>query len=69
MNRILGLEYGGRCCWKLRTLYQRYVADEDNDEEEETRLMLQLELSGLGALGRAVDETMQDSIYGYQNER
>jgi lipopolysaccharide assembly outer membrane protein LptD (OstA) len=69
MNRILGLEYGGRCCWKLRTLYQRYVANEDIDEEEETRFMLQLELSGLGALGHTVDETMQDTIYGYQNER
>ncbi|MES9971933.1 MAG: LPS-assembly protein LptD, partial [Candidatus Thiodiazotropha sp.] len=42
MNRILGLEYAGRCCWKLRTLLQRYVANEDKDEEEETRFMLQL---------------------------
>jgi LPS-assembly protein len=69
MNRILGLEYGGRCCWKLRALAQRYVANEDKDEEEETRFMLQLELRGLGALGHAVDQTMQDTIYGYHNER
>ncbi|WP_316367661.1 LPS-assembly protein LptD [Candidatus Thiodiazotropha sp. CDECU1] len=69
MNRILGLEYGGHCCWKLRTLLQRYVANEDKDEEEETRFMLQLELRGLGALGHTVDRTMQETIYGYHNER
>lgn len=69
MNRIVGLEYGGRCCWKLRTLVQRYVANEDKDEEEETRFMFQLELRGLGALGHAVDRTMQESIYGFHNER
>jgi LPS-assembly protein len=69
MNRILGLEYGARCCWKLRTLIQRYVANEDKDEEEETRFMLQLELRGLGALGHTVDRTMQETIYGFHNER
>jgi LPS-assembly protein len=69
MNRILGLEYGGRCCWKLRTLVQRFVADEDKDEGEETRFMLQLELRGLGALGDSVDKTMQETIYGFHNER
>ncbi|MEW8137787.1 MAG: LPS assembly protein LptD [Candidatus Thiodiazotropha endolucinida] len=69
MNRILGLEYGGRCCWKLRALIQRYVANEDKDEEEETKFMLQLELRGLGALGHTVDKTMQETIYGFHNER
>ncbi|MCU7858500.1 MAG: LPS assembly protein LptD, partial [Candidatus Thiodiazotropha sp. (ex Lucinoma kastoroae)] len=69
MNRILGFEYGGRCCWKLRTFFQRYVANEDKDEEEESRFMLQLELRGLGALGQAADEAMQEYIYGYQTER
>jgi LPS-assembly protein len=69
MNRILGLEYGGRCCWKLRTLVQRFVANEDKDEEEEARFMLQLELRGLGALGDSVDKTMQETIYGFHNER
>ena len=69
MNRILGFEYGGRCCWKLRTFYQRYVANEDKDEEEESRFMLQLELRGLGALGQGADREMQEYIYGYQTER
>ncbi|MES9854844.1 MAG: LPS assembly protein LptD [Candidatus Thiodiazotropha sp. L084R] len=69
MNRIVGFEYGGRCCWKLRTFYQRYVANEDKDEEEESRFMLQLELRGLGALGQSADQELQQSIYGFQPER
>jgi LPS-assembly protein len=69
MNTIVGFEYGGRCCWKLRTFYQRYVANDDNDEDEESRFMLQLELRGLGALGQAADQELQQSIYGYSSER
>ncbi|MET0067495.1 MAG: LPS assembly protein LptD [Candidatus Thiodiazotropha sp.] len=69
MNRIIGFEYGGRCCWKLRSFYQRYVADEDKDEPEDTRFMVQLELRGLGALGQAADDELQEAIYGYTNER
>jgi LPS-assembly protein len=69
MNTIVGFEYGGRCCWRLRTFYQRYVADEDKDEEEESRFMLQFELRGLGSLGQQADRELQESIYGYQPER
>jgi LPS-assembly protein len=69
MNTIVGFEYGGHCCWKLRTFYQRYVANEDKDEDEESQFMLQLELRGLGALGQAADHELQRSIYGYQSER
>lgn len=70
VNRILGLEYGGACCWKLRALYQRYIADEDIAElEEDTRFLLQLELTGLGALGSTVDETFEEHIYGYRADQ
>ncbi len=69
MNRILGFEYGGRCCWTLRSFYQRYVANEDKDEPEDSRFMLQLELRGLGALGQAADNELRETIYGYTNER
>ena len=69
MNRILGFEYGGRCCWKLRALYQRYVVDEAADEgDEDRRVMLQLVLTGLGNLGSSVDQTYEEHIYGYQTE-
>lgn len=69
LNRILGFEYGGSCCWKLRALFQRYVADAKADEEEDRRFMLQLELTGLGSLGDTVDETLQEYIYGYRIEQ
>ncbi len=68
MNRIVGFEYGGHCCWKLRALYQRYVVDEEADADEDRRVMLQLVLTGLGGLGSAVDETYEEHIYGYQAE-
>jgi LPS-assembly protein len=73
LNRVAGFEYGGRCCWKLRAVYQEYVNETDLDENIEqaadTRFMLQLELGGLGALGTQVQETLKDSIYGYQPEQ
>jgi LPS-assembly protein len=72
MNRILGFEYGGSCCWKLRAYYQRYVADEDVKDlsiEEDRRFMLQLELKGLGNVGAGVDANFEEYIYGYQAEQ
>jgi LPS-assembly protein len=66
MNKIVGFEYGGRCCWKLRALYQRYVVDDDADAEEDRRLMLQLVLTGMGALGSSIDESYEEEIHGYR---
>lgn len=73
LNRIVGLEYGGRCCWKLRALYQRFVNEsdllQDINRAEDTRFMLQLELRGLSSLGEDVQQTLQEFIYGYQAEK
>jgi LPS-assembly protein len=72
LNRVLGLGYGGRCCWTLRALYQEYVnetdLDADIDQEADRRFMIQLELKGLGAVGQDIHQTLQESIYGYQPE-
>jgi LPS-assembly protein len=68
MNRIFGFEYGGRCCWKLRALYQRYVIDEEAEGEIDRSVMLQLVLTGLGGLGSSVDRIYEENIYGYQSE-
>lgn len=68
MNRMVGFEYGGRCCWRLRALYQRYLVDEQADAEEDRRLMLQLVLTGLGSLGSSVDKSLEEQIYGYRAE-
>ncbi|RLJ17698.1 LPS-assembly protein LptD [bacterium endosymbiont of Escarpia laminata] len=65
MNQILGMEYSGHCCWKLRALLQRYVTDAD--AEADTSFMIQLELTGLGALGDNIQDTLEESIYGYQS--
>ena len=69
MNRILGFEYGGSCCWKLRGLFQRYVANEAIvDQVQDSRFMLQIVLTGLGNLGNSVDETLKEYIYGYRTD-
>ncbi|MGD8931880.1 MAG: hypothetical protein PVI52_04865, partial [Chromatiales bacterium] len=72
LNRVVGFEYGGRCCWKLRAVYKEYVNETDLngniDQAADTRFMLQLELGGLGALGTEIQETLKESIYGYQPE-
>ncbi len=68
MNKILGLEYGGSCCWKVRALYQRYLVDDRADADVSRRLMIQLVLTGLGGIGSTVDQTLEEHIYGYQAE-
>jgi LPS-assembly protein len=72
LNKVIGFEYAGRCCWSLRAIYQQYVnetdLDQDIDQEYDTRFMLQLELRGLGALGDDPQQTLKESIYGYQPE-
>ena len=73
VNQVIGFEYGGRCCWKLRAVYQKYINQTDLnqniEQEADTRFMLQLQLGGLGALGTQIQETLKDSIYGYQPEQ
>ncbi len=66
MNQVIGLDYGGRCCWRLRAVFQSYVTDAD--EKADKRIMLQLVLNGLGAFGRSAEQTLKDSIFGYQPE-
>jgi LPS-assembly protein len=73
LNRVFGIEYGGRCCWRLRAIYQEYVNETDLDQNIDqaavSRFMIQLELGGLGALGQDVQQTLKESIYGYQPEQ
>ena len=73
LNRVLGIGYSGRCCWSLTALYQHYVKETDldtnNEQEANTRFMLQLELRGLGFLGKDFRQTLKESIYGYQPEQ
>ena len=72
LNRVLGLGYSGRCCWSLTAVYQEYINETDLDvnidQEADTRFMLQLELRGLGFLGKDIRQTLKESIYGYRPE-
>ncbi|WP_207063631.1 LPS-assembly protein LptD [Motiliproteus sp. SC1-56] len=48
LDQIAGLEYEN-CCWRVRTLYRRWI---DDDEDRENRgLYLQFILKGLGTIG------------------
>ncbi|ARP84391.1 LPS biosynthesis protein [Bordetella genomosp. 8] len=60
---ILGLEYKGDCCWTGRAVFQRYAVATD---ENNTAFFLQLELTGLGALGTDPLKLLRRSIPGYE---
>lgn len=62
IESLLGFEYHADC-WTLRTVAQRYTRDHDSDE---TSFYVQLELSGLGAVGSSPLSELQRSIQGYQ---
>ncbi len=62
IESLIGFEYQSDC-WTLRAVAQRYTRDE---EEDQTTFFLQLELTGLGAVGSSPLSELQRSIQGYQ---
>lgn len=62
IETLVGFEYHADC-WTLRAVAQRYTRDTDSDE---TNFYLQLELTGLGAIGSSPLSELQRSIQGYQ---
>lgn len=60
---IAGVEYKGDCCWTGRIVFQRYAV---SAADTNTALFLQLELTGLGALGTDPIGLLNRSIPGYQ---
>lgn len=68
-NRLLealaGFEYG-RCCWRLRLLTRQYVDATNNARN--FALLLQLELNGLGKLGKNMDNYLESGVYGYGSD-
>lgn len=62
LETVAGLEYGD-CCWRIRTLLRRYL--ESSGSEYNTTALIQLELTGLGALGNDIDNFLDRTIYGY----
>ncbi len=64
-----GLEYQS-CCWKVHLISHRYINKElanlaGKDPYERT-VFLQLELKGMGKVGKSVDQLLENGILGYQ---
>lgn len=60
-----GLEYES-CCWVVRLVSRKYIYNRAGDTTD--TLFLQLELKGLGAVGRKADEFLENGILGYGPE-
>lgn len=64
-----GLEYES-CCWKVHIVGHRFISQELADSGEdpyERSLFVQLELKGMGKLGKTVDELLENGILDYQH--
>ncbi|WP_295388795.1 LPS-assembly protein LptD [uncultured Thiodictyon sp.] len=61
-----GIEYGGRCCWRLRLLGRHLNTSATGPGT--TSIMLELELAGLGSIGDKIDKLLEQQIYGYGDD-
>lgn len=66
LERFAGVAYS-TCCWTARAVVREYVRDGSDDSS--VSFMLQLELTGLGALGQSLDQFLSEVVSGYQFER
>ena len=60
-----GIEYQD-CCWGIRAVARRYLADITG--EHKTGIFLQLELKGLSGVGKKTSDFLQQNIRGYESE-
>jgi len=64
-----GLEYQS-CCWTVHLVAQRFInkelANQAGIDPYERSIFLQLELKGMGKLGKTVDELLENGILDYQ---
>lgn len=66
LERFAGLAYNS-CCWTLRSVVREHVTSVSDDPS--LSIMLQLEFTGLGALGQRLDTFIEETISGYRFER
>ena len=66
LEALAGFEYEA-CCWALRLMGRRYVRNQDGDKRN--GIYLELELKGLGSLGRRTGNLLENAILGYRNRR
>lgn len=69
VETVAGVEYRD-CCWKIRLVNRRLLADYDGlgSLKARTSLMFQIQLIGLGGFGDKVDSLLEDTIPGYRRE-
>lgn len=53
------------CCWAVRLLGRRYVQSQDGTKDN--AIYLELELKGLGSLGRRTGTLLENAILGYRS--
>ncbi|MBL4773811.1 MAG: LPS assembly protein LptD [Alcanivoracaceae bacterium] len=65
IEAIAGFEYKS-CCWAARIVARRYVFNEEGDVNN--GIFFELQLNGLGAIGRNPRRLLNQSILGYSEE-
>lgn len=65
LETMLGFQYES-CCWAVRTFARRYVRNTEG--EHRNGIYLELELKGLGSLGRSTQSVLERAIIGYRSE-
>lgn len=63
IEAFAGVEYEG-CCYAVRVLGRHYVRNREG--EKNNALYVELELKGLGSVGRRTEELLQRAILGYE---
>lgn len=62
LESLAGLEYES-CCWTVRAVTRKYIYNRNGDTTNS--FFLQLELKGLGSVGKHADDLLSDGITGY----
>lgn len=65
LEAFAGIEYES-CCWGLRLVARRYLANTEG--EHSNGIFLELELKGLAGVGTGTSGFLEQSIPGYRNE-
>ncbi|MEM9532216.1 MAG: LPS assembly protein LptD [Pseudomonadota bacterium] len=63
LEGLAGFEYSS-CCWALRMMGRRFVRTLDGDQRN--AIYFELELKGLGSLGRSTGRVLEQAISGYR---
>lgn len=63
LEALAGFEYES-CCWAARLLGRRYLQNQAG--QERSAIYFELELKGLGALGRKSEDLLERAISGYR---